>query len=53
MKTLENLNDNKEVIKPQSIEQKLREAIRDFESGKTYSAKEVKKSIAKKYGIEL
>lgn len=53
MKTLEKLNNNKEVIKPQSMEQKIGEAIKDFESGKTYSAKEVKKSLSKKYGIEL
>ena len=54
MKPFENLNfDKKEVIRPQSVEQKLEEAIKDFESGKTYSAKEVRDSLSKKYGIEL
>ena len=54
MKLLENLNFNKkEVIRPQSVEQKLEEAIKDFELGKTYSAKEVRESLSKKYGIDL
>lgn len=54
MKPLENLNFNdKGVIKPQSVEQKLEEAIKDFELGKTYSAKEVRESLSKKYGIDL
>lgn len=54
MKPLENLNFNKkEVIRPQGVEQKLEEAIKNFESGKTYSAKEVRESLSKKYGIDL
>lgn len=49
MKPLENLNFNKkEVIRPQSVEQKLEEAIKDFESSKTYSAKEVREFLSKK-----
>lgn len=42
-----NLN-KKEVIRYQSVEQKLEEEIKDFESGKTYSAKEVRESLSKK-----
>ena len=55
MKPLENLNFNgKEVVViPQSVEQKLEEAIKDFKSGKTYSATEVRQSLSKKYGVNL
>ena len=54
MKPQENPNFNKkEVIIPQDVDQKIEEAVKDFESGKTHSAKEVRESLSKKYGIDL
>ena len=55
MKPLENVhtNDQKLNIQPQTIEQKLDEAIRDFEEGRTYSEEEVWQDLSKKYGFDL
>lgn len=41
----------KEVIRPQNVEQNLEEALKDFESSKTYSAKEVREPLSKNMGL--
>lgn len=55
MKPLENnsVNDQKLNIQPQTIEQKLDEAIHDFEAGRTYSEEEVWRNLSEKYGFNL
>ena len=53
MKPLENnsVNDQKLNIQPQTIEQKLDEAIHDLEAGITYSEEEVWRDLSEKYGL--
>ena len=55
MKPLENINslDNKTVIRPKTIEEKLEEAEKDYEEGRTHSEEEVWNMFSKKYGFEL
>ena len=55
MKPLENINslDNKTVIRPKTIEEKLEEAEKDYEEGRTHSEEEVWNMFSKKYELEL
>ena len=55
MKPLENINslDNKTVIRPKTIEEKLEEAEKDYEEGRTNSEEEVWNMFSKKYEFEL
>lgn len=54
MKPLEKLNfDEKEVVHLQSIEEKLTEAEKALEDGKTYAEEDVWKMFSKKYGFDL
>ena len=55
VKPLENINslDNKTVIRPKIIEEKLEEAEKDYEEGRTYSEEEVWNMFSKKYGFKL
>ena len=55
MKPLENINslDNKTVIRPKKIEEKLEEAEKDYEEGRTHSEEEVWNMFSKKYEFEL
>ncbi len=55
MKPIKNiyLADNKTVIHPQTIEEKLREAEKDYEEGKTYSEDDVWDMLSRKHGFEL
>lgn len=48
-----NLNNKKTVIHPQTIEEKLEEAEKDYKEGRIYSEKEVWKMFSKKYGFDL
>ena len=55
MKPLENSSSGKEeiVIPPQTIEDKLEEAEKDYEEGRTHSEETVWKMFSKKYGFDL
>lgn len=55
MKPLENINslNNKTVIRPKTIEEKLEEAKKDYEEGRTHSEEEVWNMFSKKYEFEL
>lgn len=55
MKPLENISSGKKetVIHPQTIEEKLEEAEKDYEEGRTHSEEEVWKMFSKKYGFDV
>lgn len=54
MKPLKDLNlDKKEIVHLQSVEEKLTEAEKALEDGKTYSDENVWKMFSKKYGFDL
>lgn len=52
LKNLKNV-DNKTIIRPQSIEEKLEEAEKDYEEGRVHSEDEVWTMLSKKYGFDL
>lgn len=52
IKNLKNV-DNKTIIRPQSIEEKLEEAEKDYEEGRVHSEDEVWAMLSKKYGFDL
>lgn len=52
MKPLKN-EDSKTIIRPQSIEEKLEEAEKDYEEGRIHSEDEVWTMLSKKYGFDL
>lgn len=55
MKPLENIpvNANSISINSQTIEQKLDEAIKDFEDGRILKEEVIWKSLREKYGFDL
>ncbi|UTY39047.1 hypothetical protein NMU03_15940 [Allocoprobacillus halotolerans] len=55
MKPMKNINSvNKDsVIPPETIEDKLKEAEKDYEEGRTHTEEEVWGMFSKKYGFEL
>lgn len=54
MKPLKDLNfEKKEIMHLQSIEEKLTEAEKALEDGKTYAEEDVWKMFSKKYGFDL
>lgn len=55
MKPVKNINsvDKNNVILPQTIEDKLKEAEKDYEEGRTHTEEEVWGMLSKKYGFEL
>lgn len=55
MKPSENIlvNDESISINSQTIEQKLDEAIKDFEDGRILKEEEIWKSLREKYGFDL
>ena len=55
MEPLKNINslDNKTIIRPKTIEEKLEEAEKDYEEGRTHSEEEVWNMFSKKYEFEL
>lgn len=54
MKPLKDLNfEKKEIVHLQSIEEKLAEAEKALEDGKTYAEEDVWKMFNKKYGFDL
>ncbi len=54
MKPLKNINslDNKTIIRPKTIEEKLEEAEKDYEEGRTHSEEEVWNMFSKKYELD-
>lgn len=55
MKPIKNIEsvDKNNVILPETIEDKLKEAEKDYEEGRTYTEEEVWGMFSKKYGFEL
>lgn len=54
MKSLNDLNhDKKEILPLQSVEEKLTEAEKALEDGKTSTDEDVWKMFRKKYGVDL
>ena len=45
--------DNKTIIHPQTIEEKLEEAEKDYEQGRVHPEDEVWAMFSKKYGFDL
>lgn len=55
MRSMWNINslDEKAIANSKTIEEKLEEAKKDYEKGRTHSEDEVWKMFSKKYGLEL
>ena len=55
MKPIKNIEsvDKNNVILPETVEDKLKEAEKDYEEGRTHTEEEVWGMFSKKYGFEL
>ena len=54
MKPIKDIDsDNNNVSLPKTIEDKLNEAEKDYEKGRTHTEDEIWERLSKKYGFEL